>query len=499
MDVRVARAVAKTQGYSVKLVSFVGYGKGGDGFPPGRFAKLAQSECQLIMGFPIDVSHPNLPPDVEATSPYVSTGFVLIRRGGSAKMSLGELPAGSEVGIAQLDTYAGLLFSTHPNIVMHVYPKDSLMLAELDAKHLAAGVAWQPSIELYEATHPARRSLSVVVLPGEHMVWNLVALYVPQSQDAANAFDRGLYELQSKGRLQRLIEPYNQPPRRCRSARGAMAGAAVAARRRMGCEPGPADPGCRLTGKPKSKHTKVPALYTADQAAKGALAYYQNCAMCHGPLLDGQSGGYSGPALKGAEFADPSYDFHLSDIFNFVAKLMPAATPGSLTHEQDVQIMAFILQQNGYPSGSKRIGLRERREIHGSNQILWKIRSCVFADNYRSRAMHEHLYPVPKSFAETAQVKRADYEQLYAQSLADPEGFWGRIGRRIDWIREFSRVKDTSFAEDDCHIRWFYDGKLNVVEQLSGSSPARARRQDGNHLGIRRSEPRGTHQLPSTA
>jgi polar amino acid transport system substrate-binding protein len=93
----------------------------------------------------------------------------------------------------------------------------------------------------------------------------------------------------------------------------------------------------------------VPALYTADQATKGALAYYQNCAMCHGPLLDGQSGGYSGPALKGAEFADPSYDFHLSDIFNFVAKLMPAATPGSLTHEQDVQIMAFILQQNGYP------------------------------------------------------------------------------------------------------------------------------------------------------
>ncbi len=76
--------------------------------------------------------------------------------------------------------------------------------------------------------------------------------------------------------------------------------------------------------------------------------------------------------------------------------------------------------------------------------------------------MHEHLYPVPKSFAETAQVTRADYEQLYAQSLADPEGFWGRIGRRIDWIREFSRVKDTSFAEDDCHIRWFYDGKLNV-------------------------------------
>jgi polar amino acid transport system substrate-binding protein len=353
MDVRVARAVAKTQGYSVKLVSFLGYGKGGDGLPPGRFAKLAQSECQLIMGFPIDVSHPTLPPDVEATSPYVGTGFVLIRRGGSAKLSLGELPAGSEVGIAQLDTYAGLLFSTHPNIVMHVYPKDSLMLAALTAKHLAAGVAWQPSIAWYEATHPASRSLSMVVLPGEHMVWNLVALYVPQSQDAVNAFDRGLYELQSRGRLQRLIEPYSHAAAARMTARRPAAALLPAVA--WDSSPGPLIRVSDTGAKPRSKHARVPALYTADQATKGALAYYQNCSMCHGPLLDGQSGGYSGPALKGPEFADPSYDFHVSDMFNFVAKLMPAATPGSLSHEMDTQIMAFILQQNGYPAGDHEL------------------------------------------------------------------------------------------------------------------------------------------------
>ena len=99
---------------------------------------------------------PNLPPNVEATSAYASTGFVLVRRGSSEAMSLSELPKGSEVGIAQLDTYAGLLFSTHPNIVMHVYPKDSLMLADLEAKHIAAGVAWQPSIEFYDQQAPRR-------------------------------------------------------------------------------------------------------------------------------------------------------------------------------------------------------------------------------------------------------------------------------------------------------------------------------------------------------
>ena len=99
----------------------------------------------------------------------------------------------------------------------------------------------------------------------------------------------------------------------------------------------------------------APALYTKEQAKKGLLGYLQNCASCHGPALDGQPGGYSGPALKGAEFADPSYDFHVSDIFNFVAKLMPSATPGSLPPDLYVAIMAFILQQNGYPAGSREL------------------------------------------------------------------------------------------------------------------------------------------------
>ena len=69
---------------------------------------------------------------------------------------------------------------------------------------------------------------------------------------------------------------------------------------------------------------------------------------------------------------------------------------------------------------------------------------------------------VPEEFAATAHVRRADYERLYAESVADPEQFWARIGQRVDWIKKFSRVKDTSFAADDCHIRWFDDGKLNV-------------------------------------
>jgi acetyl-CoA synthetase len=77
--------------------------------------------------------------------------------------------------------------------------------------------------------------------------------------------------------------------------------------------------------------------------------------------------------------------------------------------------------------------------------------------------MHKNLYAVQEDFAAAAQVRRADYERMYAESVADPDRFWGRIGRRLDWIKQFSHVKDTSFLESDFHTRWFGDGKLNVA------------------------------------
>jgi len=77
--------------------------------------------------------------------------------------------------------------------------------------------------------------------------------------------------------------------------------------------------------------------------------------------------------------------------------------------------------------------------------------------------MNKNLYPVPQSFAAAAQVKRRDYEKMYAESIEDPNRFWDRIGHRIDWIEEFSQVKDSNYSEKDFHIRWFHDGKLNVA------------------------------------
>ena len=77
--------------------------------------------------------------------------------------------------------------------------------------------------------------------------------------------------------------------------------------------------------------------------------------------------------------------------------------------------------------------------------------------------MSQERYRIPDSFADAALVKQSDHRRMYAESVEDPERFWGRVGRRLDWIKDFSRVKDSSFEQSDVHIRWFYDGTLNVA------------------------------------
>ncbi|MEO6926672.1 MAG: acetate--CoA ligase [Rhodanobacter sp.] len=72
------------------------------------------------------------------------------------------------------------------------------------------------------------------------------------------------------------------------------------------------------------------------------------------------------------------------------------------------------------------------------------------------------LYPVDSSFAAAARVSHDDYKRLYAESISDPEGFWGRIGQRLDWIKPPTKIKDVSFDPKDLHIRWYEDGELNV-------------------------------------
>jgi acetyl-CoA synthetase len=72
-----------------------------------------------------------------------------------------------------------------------------------------------------------------------------------------------------------------------------------------------------------------------------------------------------------------------------------------------------------------------------------------------------HVHPVPKEFSKKAHVDNAGYLEMYQKSVTDPEGFWAEHGKRIDWIKPYTKVKDVDF-NTKVHIRWFYDGTLNA-------------------------------------
>ena len=77
--------------------------------------------------------------------------------------------------------------------------------------------------------------------------------------------------------------------------------------------------------------------------------------------------------------------------------------------------------------------------------------------------MTDTVLPVPADWKRHAFLDKAKYDEMYARSIADPEGFWGEQAARIDWIKPFTKVKNVSWNPDNLFIKWFEDGTLNVT------------------------------------
>jgi len=77
--------------------------------------------------------------------------------------------------------------------------------------------------------------------------------------------------------------------------------------------------------------------------------------------------------------------------------------------------------------------------------------------------MSDTLLPVPQAWQSRAYIGRAKYEEMYARSIADPDGFWRDEAKRLDWIKPFTKVKNVNWDPDHLSIKWFEDGALNVT------------------------------------
>ncbi|MCP4819122.1 MAG: AMP-binding protein, partial [Shimia sp.] len=77
--------------------------------------------------------------------------------------------------------------------------------------------------------------------------------------------------------------------------------------------------------------------------------------------------------------------------------------------------------------------------------------------------MSDTTYPPSAEMTANAHINPDNYASMYEASISDPEGFWAEHGKRVDWIKPFTKVKNASFAPGNVDIKWFEDGTLNVA------------------------------------
>jgi mono/diheme cytochrome c family protein len=104
------------------------------------------------------------------------------------------------------------------------------------------------------------------------------------------------------------------------------------------------------------------SAYTAEQVARGDTVYRQECGNCHG---DGLGGGDMTPALVGGAFTSNWNDLTVGDLFERIRITMPLDRPGKLTRQQNADVIAFLLNANGWPAGKTELS----RELATLKQI----------------------------------------------------------------------------------------------------------------------------------
>ena len=93
-------------------------------------------------------------------------------------------------------------------------------------------------------------------------------------------------------------------------------------------------------------------------------------------------------------------------------------------------------------------------------KIITKTKSKV--KSFAQKQEKELIYRTKKDWISKALVNKSQYEKKYKSSIKDNDGFWKKEGKRINWIKPYTKIKDVKYSKSDVKIKWFYDGTLNA-------------------------------------
>ena len=102
---------------------------------------------------------------------------------------------------------------------------------------------------------------------------------------------------------------------------------------------------------------------------------------------------------------------------------------------------------------------RQKRKKIKSRKKTKRVKSRKKAKKSEKK---ELIFKVPKKWSKNAYVDKSQYEKKYKLSMKENENFWRREGKRIDWIKPYTKIKDVKYSKTDVKIKWYYDGTLNA-------------------------------------
>jgi len=355
LDQAVTREAFRTAGIAVSLAPGGFDGSDDDGISLKELGRALGHSCDVIAGFPRSSVADGTGSKLLFSQGYLRSGYVSV----SMKDLSAKPAAATDIVAATYASPAQLIAVQQHDITLDLENTPELTVDAVAKGHAQRAIVWYPAVVAYSFAHP-QRHFDVAGTASPYANWQLVFAFGPAHAALQQRIDAALAKMNANGKLAALTRQWAMPD----TAQAAqpqpltdrfayldgpvhVAGAydMAQARARLPIQGGNF---IRVDATVGSD----PPTFDRAQVAHGKSVYAGSCAKCHGAQLQG----VNAPALRGPAFAPPA-NAHLTigGVFGYMATNMPADRPGKLKAEDYADLMAFLLNSNGYSAGTTKL------------------------------------------------------------------------------------------------------------------------------------------------
>lgn len=305
--------------------------------------KILKSKCDLFAGIPVSLANMQFGKGMAISSPYLNVKFVKFRYLG-AKLA----PSAHGVVAVAYETPGQIIAAEEGDQNIEVENTTDDVLDAVASGKAEYGIGWYPSLVKYKSQHQDIQ-FSAQYTNTKISDWSLNFVAAAHNAALISKISSALHQLSGGVAFQRIIKPWEFESGNTRISALSVGSIQPAV---FAFEAEPRQSEFRLMTVSDDKEPAVPqANFAPAQVGLGKKLFDTNCAHCHGGKLQG----YTAPALKGAGFAPmKNSTMTIGGIYQYMITNMPADNPGKLKPAEYADIMAYLLNENGYkPSGKK--------------------------------------------------------------------------------------------------------------------------------------------------